>query len=248
MPKVSVVIPCYNQGMYLDEAVTSVLDQTYQDLEIIIINDGSTDTYTNKLLSDYRRPKTRVIRSANQGLPSARNTGIEGAAGLYILPLDADDRIGREYLEKAVPVLDGSPDVGIVYANAEFFGSRTGRWNLPEYSFDLMLAVNVIYASGMFRKDDWQNAGGYRTNMRYGYEDWDLWLSIIEKGKRVHRIPEVQFYYRIKPVTMSKSLSAGDKLKMYLQVYRNHKSLYMRNIWKVVRGWLTFARLESYRQ
>lgn len=248
MPKLSVIIPCHNQGRYIDEAVGSVLDQTYQDFEIIIVNDGSTEEFTNRLLAKYEKAKTKVVYTHNQGLPSARNTGIDAASGRYILPLDADDKIGREYLKEAVAVLDDDPDIGIVYSNAEFFGAREGRWSLPEYSLPLMLAVNVIFCSGVFRKEDWEKAGGYDPRMKYGYEDWDLWLSLIERGKRVYRIPEVLFYYRIKPEAMSKSVTIVNKAKMYLQVYRNHKSLYMRNIGNVIKGWVTFLRVESYRQ
>jgi len=84
MPKVSVIIPCYNQGQYLDEAVDSVLNQTFEDFEIIIVNDGSTDDFTNNLLVNYHKPKTKVISTQNQGLPSARNNGIKIASGEYI--------------------------------------------------------------------------------------------------------------------------------------------------------------------
>jgi glycosyltransferase involved in cell wall biosynthesis len=247
MPKVSVIIPCYNQGEYLEEAVESVLAQIYRDFEIIIVNDGSTDDVTNRLLENYRRPKTRVLQTTNQGLAQARNNGIREALGKYILPLDADDRIGSRYLEKAVKAMDNDPEIGITYCLAEFFGSRGGHWNLPEYSFPLMLVTNAIFCSGVFTKTDWEKAGGYNSNMKYAFEDW-IWLSIIEKGKKVYRIQEVQFYYRTRPMAMSKSLSALNRLEMYLQVYRNHKYLYMRNIWNVVRGWMAFARLEDYRQ
>ena len=92
MMKVSVIIPCYNQGQYIEEAVKSVLAQTYQNFEIIIVNDGSTDEFTNKLLSDYDKQKTKVLHTDNQGLASARNNGIKVAKGKYILPLDADER------------------------------------------------------------------------------------------------------------------------------------------------------------
>ena len=106
MPKVSIVIPCYNHGKFVDETVQSCLKQTYQDIEIIIVNDGSTDEYTNTLLKDYQRPKTKVITIQNQGLPTARNTGIREAVGEYILPLDADDKIAPTYIEKAVNVIE----------------------------------------------------------------------------------------------------------------------------------------------
>ena len=98
MAKVSVIIPCYNQGAYLNEAVESILAQSYRDFEIIVVNDGSTDEETNRLLSGYDRQQTRVLHTENQGLSSARNNGIREAQGEYILPLDADDRIDPTYL------------------------------------------------------------------------------------------------------------------------------------------------------
>ena len=96
MPKVSVIIPCYNQGACLEEAVDSVLAQTFQDFEILVVNDGSTDEATIRMLGKYERPKTRVIHTDNQGLAMARNNGIREARGAYILPLDADDKIGPD--------------------------------------------------------------------------------------------------------------------------------------------------------
>lgn len=86
MPKVSVIIPCYNQGAYVDGAVESVLAQTFRDFEIIVVNDGSTDGATNRLLADYHRPQTRVLRTENRGVAMARNHGIGVATGEYILP------------------------------------------------------------------------------------------------------------------------------------------------------------------
>ena len=127
-PKVSVIIPCYNQGFFLQEAVESVLEQTYQDFEIIIINDGSTDAATVALLKNYKQPRTTVIHTNNQGLASARNNGINIAKGKYILPLDADDKIGKNYLQKAIEKLEMNDNLGIFYCEAEFFGNEIGKW------------------------------------------------------------------------------------------------------------------------
>ena len=91
-PKVSVIITCYNLGQYLDEAVDSILAQTSQDFEILIVDDGSTDPATEALLTDYRRPKTRVIRTAHCGVAAARNVGIANTASPYMCAMDADDR------------------------------------------------------------------------------------------------------------------------------------------------------------
>src|SRR5215213_6636466 len=97
-PRVTIVIPCFNLGEYLADTIDSVLAQTFQDFEIIVVNDGSTDERTNRIISDLSHPKIRTIATANQGLARARNSGIAGAAGDYILPLDADDKIAPTYL------------------------------------------------------------------------------------------------------------------------------------------------------
>ncbi len=235
MARVSVVIPCYNQGAYLDEAVESVLAQTYRDFEIIVVNDGSTDEETNRLLARYERPQTRVLHTGNQGLASARNNGIREAMGEYILPLDADDRIVPTYLEKAVRVLDERPDAGIVYCLAETFGVVTGPWPAAEFSLGRMLLGNLIFCSALYRKGDWETVGGYKANMAGGWEDWDFWLSLIELGRGVHRIPEVLFRYRVKERSMAKGMDAAAKAEMHLQVMRNHKDLYIENALPLLR-------------
>ena len=229
MPKVSVIIPCYNQGQYVDEAVESVLNQTYKDFEIIIVNDGSTEDFTKKLLHNYKKPKARVIHSDNQGLASARNRGIEEAKGEYILPLDADDKIGKEYLEEAVKVLDENPDIGIVYCEAVHFGSQDGLLVLPKYSLETLLIGNIIFASAFFKKEHWEKAGGYNINMVYGWEDWDFWLSLIELGLKVYRIPKILFHYRITETSMRNKMTENKQFFMRLHAYINHKKLY-RNV------------------
>ena len=230
MPKVSVVIPCYNQGQYVDEAVESVLDQTYQDFEIIIVNDGSTDAFTNNLLKNYHKPKTRVIHTNNQGLASARNNGIKEARGEYILPLDADDKIGKDYLEAAVMVLDEKPGVGIVYSEAETFGAVNGKWEMPEYSIEEMLIDNIIFCSGFYRKKDWEKVGGYDPEMVLGWEDYDFWLSLIETGALVYRIPKTLFYYRIVDGSMVRSKTKEQKIEMFTKIFNKHEDLYKNNI------------------
>jgi glycosyltransferase involved in cell wall biosynthesis len=131
-PRVSVIIPCFNHGQYIDEAVGSVLDQTFQEFEIIIINDGSTDPSTVTRLRSYNHSGCKVIETENKGPAEARNTGIKASTGEYILPLDADDKIGPKYLEEAVKALDNDREIGIVYCGVEFFGDKTGKWNLPD--------------------------------------------------------------------------------------------------------------------
>src|SRR5579862_7046804 len=101
-PRVSVIVPCYNLGEYLDEAVESVLAQTYQDFEILIVDDGSTNDKTRTILSNYARPRTTVYRTPNRGLAAARNFLVARARGEYLCALDADDKLHPTFLEKTV--------------------------------------------------------------------------------------------------------------------------------------------------
>jgi len=236
MPKVSVVIPCYNQGIYLEETVDSVLAQTFDDYEIVIVNDGSTDAFTNRLLGSFSKPRTRVIHTANQGVSTARNTGIESSSGRYILPLDADDLIGGNYLQEAVAILDDNAEIGIVTCLLEFFGAKNYRPVLAPFSLDVMLTRNELGpCSSFFRREDWQRAGGFNPNMKQGWEDWDFWLSLLELEVTVYRIPAVHFYYRILNNSRERSMGKEDHLRMYMQLYENHPGLYVGNMTAVFR-------------
>jgi glycosyltransferase involved in cell wall biosynthesis len=230
MPRVSVIIPCFNQGKFIDEAIHSVLVQTWQDFEIIVVNDGSTDPFTAKHLRALHFSKTRVLHTTNKGLPAARNNGIREAQGEYILPLDADDRIGPTYLEQAVCLLDNDPELGIVYCKGEYFGDRTGEWLLPDYSLDEMLLNNVIFCTALFRKADWEETGGFDPAMVHGWEDYDFWLSLIERGRKVKRISEILFYYRIRSDSMLRSREKKQKIEILVKIFHKHESLYKQHI------------------
>lgn len=253
VPNVSVIIPCYNQGRYLDDAIASVLAQTYQNLEIIVIDDGSTEPETIEILQNYQQPKTRLIRTENRGVAQARNLGIAQSQGTYILPLDADDKIADSYLEKAVTLLESNDKLGIVYCEAEYFGDRQGTWPLPEYKFPDILVDNMIFCSGLFRKSDWETVGGYHSNLIYGWEDHDFWLSLIELEREVYRIPEVLFFYRQKADSMSRAMTAENYIYSYTQLFSNHPQLYSQNIQAIFAALVTlkvdtFAQLEQARE
>lgn len=226
MPKISVVIPCFNQGEYVDAAITSVLAQSSSDYEIIVIDDGSTDPKTSRVLDALDYPKTRLIRTSNQGLAAARNNGISAASAEFILPLDADDRIGPAYLERAGAILNSRPDVGFVYCLAELFGAKRGKFYLNGASLKEMLLDSRIFCSALFRKSDWAVVGGYNPNMVYGWEDWDFWLSLLELGKKPYLIKEVMFFYRVKSVSMIRSMTFEQKVAMHRQLYENHHQLF----------------------
>ena len=245
MPLVSVVIPCFNQGQYLRQAIDSVLAQTLQDCEILVVNDGSTDPLTSAVFAELQESGIHVIHTDNQGLAAARNNGIRRATGKYILPLDADDRIGPQYLEKAAAVLENNPEIGVVYCRARLFGAVETEWALPGYSLTEMLQDNVIFCTAMFRRSDWELVGGYDPGMVYGWEDYDFWLSLIERGRGVHQIPETLFYYRVASDSMVRSKEKWQKVAMFKRIFARHQDLFARNIEIWIDRLLT-AREEYY--
>lgn len=229
---VSVIIPCFNDGKYIEEAIESVERQTYLNIEIIICDDGSTDRDTLLLLSKLKKNGLIVIHLNNSGPATARNKGIEVASGKYILPLDADDKIDKTYIEKAVKIIESDTDIGVVYCQAELFGKKKGKWLLPNYSFDKMIIDNIVFVTALFRKDDWVKVGGYCEDFEHGVEDYDFWLSILELGKKIVQIPEILFFYRIKRISRtSKFNSRIENLQnTYDLIYIRHRKLYMENV------------------
>lgn len=237
MITVSVIIPCFNHGKYFDEAVESVLNQTYDSFEIIVINDGSTDRYTIDKLNSFSKPKTHIIHTENRGLSHARNIGIKNAKGIYILPLDADDKIANTYIKKAVSVFEDTKNVGIVYCDAYLFGSpyQEGIWNLPPYSLENILINNMIFASAFFRRSDWEKVGGYDEEMKHGNEDHDFWLKLIELGVTVYKIPEVLFYYRRLGDSMVHRITDEQDLNSRIKMFYNNKKLYIDNYVSIIK-------------
>lgn len=232
MAKVSIVIPCYNDGKYLPEALASAKAQTYPDIEIIIVDDHSTDTATKELLARLSSEGNRVMRTApgKKGLPAARNTGIAAASGEYILPLDSDDKLHPEYAAKAVAVLDARPDVGICYCKARLFGLKHGPWRLPPYSWEAMLTGNMIFATAVFRKADWERVQGYDESLVHGFEDHAFWLHVLALGRGAVRLEEELFSYRIKPHSMIAAMAAEERSMLAAEdVFRSCEHIFRDN-------------------
>lgn len=229
MPSISVVIPCFNHGQFLREAIDSVAAQTLGGVEAVVVDDGSTDEQTLRVL-DGLSGSTRIVRIPHQGLATARNAGISATNGTYILPLDADDRIAPSYLEKAVGVLEARPEVAIVYCQAELIGDVHGPWDLPAYSFPDVLIRPSIFASSVFRRSDWEKAGGFAAEMNLCWEDYDFWLTLVERGGEVYRIPEVLFYYRQHASSMIGARTREDYVAMFRKLFDRHRELYTQNI------------------
>lgn len=250
-PLVSVIIPCYNHGKYLNDAVESVLKQSYRNFEIIIVNDGSTDRTTNELLSNYVKPNTKVFNIENVGLAKARNFGIVHSQGEFILPLDADDVISTQYLEEAVDILTTRPEIKIVCCEVNFFGTVNRKMYLPEYSLETILGQNTMVCSSFYRRADYDKTHGYNPNMKYGLEDWDFWLSILEQGGEVCRINKVHFYYRVKIASMISDVAFNAEKRAYsrMQIYENHKDLFSKHFFNPLQSfeYCSIVKSREYR-
>ena len=200
---VSVVIPCFNHGEFLWEAVASVTSIKRNDIELIVVDDGATDERTRKEIAALVDRGIKVIRQKNQGLAAARNAGINVSQGEYILPLDADNRIRESYLDHGIRILDNNSQTGIVYGDAEFFGTRTGRWTVGPFQKERLLNWNYIDACAVFRRCIWEQNQGYNGTMPVqGLEDWDFWLGALERGWQFAYVPEILFDYRVSKESM----------------------------------------------
>jgi glycosyltransferase involved in cell wall biosynthesis len=228
IPKVSIIVPCYNQAQYLDEALNSVLQQTYTSWECIIVNDGSTDD-TEAIAKTWANKKNgySYVTIKNKGLSNARNVGIKKARGKYILPLDADDIIDANYIEKAIEQFDKNTKLKIVYCKAKKFGVINKEWELKPFSLKELAKTNMIFCSALFKKEDWEEVGGYDSNMLYGFEDWEFWINILKRGGEVYQIPEYLFFYRIKETSMFKEMDFAKKKYLYNYLSLKHTQFFI---------------------
>ena len=228
--KVSVVIPCFNHGEFLPEAVGSVTGKGRQDVELIVVDDGSTDDRTSKEMDRLRADGIRVIRQENKGLAAARNAAIAASTGEYILPLDADNRLRPAYIEHGIRILDTNPQVGVVYGDAEYIGTSAGLWHVGPFDSGRLLEWNYIDACAVYRRSVWEQSGGYDGTMPVqGYEDWDLWLGALEHGWQFAYVDEILFDYRVVPNSMI-AQTRGSESQIREFVGRKHGHLY-REAW-----------------
>lgn len=226
-PMVSIVMPCFNDGRFLGDAIESAEANHSGNCEIIIVNDGSTDARTLELLKTIESRGHQVIHQENRGLGFSRNVGIAAARGAYILPLDADNRIRPAYIDRGIEILRRESGIDVVYGDAEYFGEKSGRWFVPDFSLSQMLAFNFIDACAVIRKSAWERCGGYDENMPVqGYEDWDLWLRIALSGGRFHHVPEPLFDYCVRANSMSAEMGRPERTQAAIRhVYAKRVSL-----------------------
>lgn len=211
---VSIIIPCYNQGQFVSEAIDSVLANTYENIEIIVVNDGSpteVDQYVNPYIE---RGEITYVKQYNQGVSVARNNGIRLSQGKYVVCLDADDKLSEDYIETIYNQMAGRN--AIIAAPHQSFGRENNLWS-PTVPNDSIFVLNCIPVNAMFSKDMWQDLGGFDETMKLGYEDWEFWVHAYVRGYKfeVAKTPRV-FYRRWEESLNSKAIANHEMLKQYI--------------------------------
>ena len=197
-PLVSIIVPAYNTEQYIAETLNSILCSTYKNIEVVVIDDGSTDktvSIVEKIMEQDNR--IRLLKQKNAGPSKARNNGIQNSFGEYILPVDSDDLISPSFIAEAVDVIQTDNEIKVVSCRCEFIGLKKGEWILPDFNLNKLATDNRICATSMYRKSDWERIGGYNENI-IAREDWAFWIAMLKDGGKVHKIPNIGFYYRVR--------------------------------------------------
>lgn len=229
-PLISVVIPCYNDGQFLPETIDRLKQQTFTGYEIIIVNDGSTDGNTLKVLDALAATGITVLHKENGRMSSARNYGVKHAKGTLIAALDSDDYFHPAFFQKAVDILNAKPNTAVVSSYIQLFGEFSAvakpRSGTP-YTY---MFKSQIPACAMVRKSCWEAVGGYDEKMVNGYEDWEFYIRIIQQGWDIEVIPEKMLYYRQTKKSTLKNYTHTNRKEIIGYIVDKHKDWYIERL------------------
>lgn len=224
----SVIIPFYNLGLYLDAAVQSVLKSNYKEKEIIIVNDGSTDDVSRNALKKYREhPLVRIIDKENTGLADSRNTGAEMAKGRFIAFLDADDTVVPTYYEKAIAILQHYENIHFVGAWVQYFGNSKAVWPTFNPEPPLILTHNTINSSALvYKRQAFLAFGKNDPDFKIGLEDYESLVRMKFSGLSGVAIPEILFNYRVRKGSMIKKSTALVRADYHQRIARKYEAYF----------------------
>ena len=181
---VSIVVLCHNYGRYLREAVDSAIAQTHPSCEVLVVDNGSSDD-SFEVARSYGDAVQVIRHERNQGVERAFNDAVGRCQGEYVVRLDADDRLEPSYVERLLNALERSSESAFAYCRARMFGAREGVMRCFPFSpFLLAGRTNFVNASALTSRAAFLEAGGYSEDLEHTNEDWDLWLKLLERGRR----------------------------------------------------------------
>lgn len=221
-PRIAVVVPCFNDGKYVGDAISSV--QESEVVQIVVIDDGSTDTGTVATLAELEKSGTRVVRQANGGLSSARTRGIAETTAPYVFPLDSDDQVMPGALGALADVLDSTPDVSFAYGHVRLFGTQVGQRRAQPWDPFTLLYSNRWVASCLFRRSALVESGGW--SLAGCYEDWDALLALAEHGHQGQAVDRDVLLYRRHAVTRMNAGCHERHSEIYRTLRSRHQGLF----------------------
>jgi glycosyltransferase involved in cell wall biosynthesis len=225
---VAVVVSSFNQGVMIREAVDSVLGQSLEPIDLIVVDDGSTDIASLEVLANLERDGVPVLRQSNGGVSAARNAGIRAIDADLVAVLDGDDRYQPRYLEAVVAEF-GDDDVVAASSWLSLFGTATGVVCPPGGQVVDFLARNSCPASAVFRRHLWDAAGGYDEDLREGFEDWDFFLRLLTPGGRIQIVTEPLVEYRTQPGSANLE-GMTRRLRLYGEIIDRHTAVFTSHV------------------
>jgi len=245
-PLISIVIACYNDSEFIEKAVFSALNQTYTNIEVIVVDDGS-NAKTKLVLNKLESKITKLITQENQGQSVARNNGIRKAKGEYILNLDSDDFFEPDFCLKAVNKFQEDRAIKIVTCLAKRFSKKqtidifTPRGG----TINNFLFANSALGSSMFKRKDWQLCGGYEEKLPIlGFEDWEFYIQLLKHGGYAYVINEILFNYQLRENSTTAKIR-DLKLDKFKHIIFKHKEMYKDNFEKLVENLLERVKREE---
>jgi glycosyltransferase involved in cell wall biosynthesis len=196
---VSFIIPYYNSGSTIQETVDSIFNQSYENFDVWIINDGSTDLFSIEKLKEFENhPKINLLHQENAGPSVARNLALSFAKGQYIVSLDADDKIEYTTLIDSIKIFTLNQKVGVVYGNLQFFGENHKIKIQEEFSLEKQLLWNQIAVCCVIRKKVFEEVGSFDFHLSLlGLEDWEFWLRVGQTSWEFKKVEKVHFNIRV---------------------------------------------------
>lgn len=237
---VSIIMPAFKQAEFIEDSIESVKGQTYKNWELIIVDDGSPDNVM-EIAEKYVKQDTRIkfYHTENQGVSGARNFGIKKSSGEFLIPLDADDKIHKDYIKTCVDRFLKFPETTLVYSKWKMFGHQNHHSNLKYKDYKSLLVQNSIFNGAMFRRSDFEQTDGYDENMKQALEDWEFLIRLLKSESVVYQIPKTYFFYRIKPV--SRNIESHNHFDSQDYIFEKHKTLYHRYFGSPMRAYIEAA-------
>jgi len=233
-PRVGIFMPAYNQGQYIDEAIESLKAQTFQDFEVAVVDDASTDSVTIPILKKLHYDKATVyLNKSNQGVGNRARTYFEKLTNEYILVLCADDKLQPKFIEECVAYLDKHPDYGAVGTWIQEFGESSDVREIKQRdaTFPKMLIENHFLGSSMMRREALVQIGfGNKAKVFQKHNDYDRWVSILENDWKLGVIEKPLFYYRILSTSLSRSINVAEEVAFRKAFIDKHKGLFEQHV------------------